>query len=49
MFNKITALRMGILEKNIITADESTMEEKFHSYRRDKKNSGRATAMIAFK
>ena len=49
MFNKITALRMGILEENIITADESTMEEKFHSYRRDNKNSGRATAMIAFK
>ena len=47
-FNKITALRMGISDKNIITASESTMEEKFHSYRREGKSSGRAAALIAF-
>ena len=47
-FNKITALRMGIPDKNIITASESTMEKKFHSYRREGKSSGRATALIAF-
>ena len=47
-FNKISALRMGIPDKNIITASESTMEEKFHSYRREGKDSGRATALIAF-
>ena len=39
---------MGIPDKNIITASESTMEEKFHSYRREGKDSGRATALIAF-
>lgn len=49
MFNKITALRLGILEKNIIISSESTMDKKFHSYRREKEKSGRATAMIAFR
>lgn len=49
MFNKLTALRLGIHEKNIIVSNENTMEEKFHSYRREKEKSGRATAMIAFK
>lgn len=49
MFNKITALRSGILEKNIIISSESTMNKKFHSYRREREKSGRATAMIAFK
>ena len=48
-FNKIIALRMGISDKNIITASESTMEEKFHSHRREGTSAGRATALIAFK
>jgi YfiH family protein len=47
-FNKIIALRMGFSDKNIITASESTLEEKFHSHRREGKASGRATALIAF-
>ena len=47
-FNKIIALRMGIPDKSIITASESTMEERFHSHRREGKISGRATALIAF-
>ena len=38
-----------IKKENLIVASESTFDEKFHSYRREGKNSGRATAMISFK
>ncbi len=48
MFNYLMALELGILEKNIVISEENTYDEKFHSYRRDKTNSGRATAMITF-
>lgn len=49
IFNKITALRLGINEKNLIISDEDTWNEKFHSYRRERKKSGRAAAVISFK
>ena len=43
------SLKLGIKQENLIVADESTFDEKFHSYRREGKNAGRATAMISFK
>ncbi len=36
------------LEENLITTNEDTFDEKFHSYRREGKSSGRATATITF-
>lgn len=48
-FNELMALKLGIRKENLIVASESTFDEKFHSYRREGKNSGRATAMISFK
>ena len=48
-FNELMALKFGIKKENLIIANESTFNEKFHSYRRDGKNAGRATAMISFK
>ena len=48
-FNELMALKLGIKKENLIVAKESTFDEKFHSYRREGKNSGRATAMICFK
>ena len=42
-------LKLGIKEENLITTNEDTFDEKFHSYRRERKNAGRATAMISFK
>ena len=48
-FNELMALKLGIKKENLIIANESTFNEKFHSYRRDGKNAGRATAMISFK
>ena len=48
-FNELMALKFGIKKENLIVANESTFNEKFHSYRRDGKNAGRATAMISFK
>ena len=48
-FNELMALKLGIKQENLIVADESTFDEKFHSYRRERKNAGRATAMISFK
>ena len=48
-FNELMALKLGIKQENLIVADESTFDEKFHSYRREGKNAGRATAMISFK
>ena len=48
-FNELMALKVGIKKENLIIANESTFNEKFHSYRRDGKNAGRATAMISFK
>ena len=48
-FNELMALKLGIKKENLIVAKESTFDEKFHSYRREGKNSGRATAMISFK
>ena len=48
-FNELMALKLGIKKENLIVASESTFDEKFHSYRREGKNSGRATAMISFK
>ncbi|EEY33891.1 peptidoglycan editing factor PgeF [Pseudoleptotrichia goodfellowii] len=48
IFNKITALNLGIKEENLIVSEEDTWDEKFYSYRREGKRAGRATAMIAF-
>ena len=48
-FNELMALKFGIKKENLIVANESTFNEKFHSYRRDGKNAERATAMISFK
>ena len=48
-FNELMALKFGIKKENLIVANESTFNEKFHSYRREGKNAGRATAMISFK
>ena len=48
IFNKITALNLGIKEENLIVSEEDTWDEKFYSYRREGKQAGRATAMIAF-
>ena len=48
-FNELMALKFGIKKENLIIANESTFNEKFHSYRREGKNAGRATAMISFK
>ena len=48
-FNELMALKLGIKQKNLIVAAESTFDGKFHSYRREGKNAGRATAMISFK
>jgi len=48
-FNELMALKLGIKQENLIVAAESTFDEKFHSYRREGKNAGRATAMISFK
>ena len=48
-FNELMALKLGIKQENLIVATESTFDEKFHSYRREGKNAGRATAMISFK
>ena len=47
-FNELMALKLGIKQENLIVAAESTFDEKFHSYRREGKNAGRATAMISF-
>ena len=48
-FNELMALNLGIKKENLIVAKENTFDEKFYSYRREGKNSGRATAMISFK
>ena len=48
-FNELMALKLGIKQEKLIVATESTFDEKFHSYRREGKNAGRATAMISFK
>ena len=48
-FNELIALKFGIKKGNLIVATESTFDEKFHSYRREGKNAGRATAMISLK
>ncbi|WP_455042754.1 peptidoglycan editing factor PgeF [Leptotrichia buccalis] len=48
-FNELMALKFGIKKENLIIANESTFNEKFHSYRREGKNAGRAIAMISFK
>ena len=48
-FNELMALKLGIKQENLIVAAESTFDGKFHSYRREGKNAGRATAMISFK
>ena len=48
-FNELMALKLGIKQENLIVASESTFDGKFHSYRREGKNAGRATAMISFK
>ena len=48
-FNELMAFKLGIKQENLIVATESTFDEKFHSYRRERKNAGRATAMISFK
>mgnify|MGYP000895254573 FL=1 len=47
-FNEIMALKLGILKENLIVSNEDTFNPKFHSYRREGKMSGRATAMISF-
>ncbi|MDO5088704.1 MAG: polyphenol oxidase family protein [Leptotrichiaceae bacterium] len=49
IFNKITALDFGIKRENLIVSEENTWDKKFHSYRREGKNSGRAAAVISFK
>ena len=41
-------LKLGIKDENLITTNEDTFDEKFHSYRREGKSSGRATATITF-
>ena len=48
-FNELMALKLGIKQENLIVANESTFDKKFHSYRKEGKNAGRATAMISFK
>ena len=48
-FNELMAFKLGIKQENLLVATESTFDEKFHSYRREGKNAGRATAMISFK
>ena len=48
-FNELMSLKLGIKQENLIVAAESTFDGKFHSYRREGKNAGRATAMISFK
>ena len=47
-FNEIMALKLGILKENLIISNEDTFDPRFHSYRREGKMSGRATAMISF-
>ena len=42
----ITQIKNG--EENLIVSNEDTFNPKFHSYRREGKMSGRATAMISF-
>lgn len=49
LFNKMMAIKLGILEKNIIVSSENTYDLKFHSYRREKEKSGRAMALITIK
>lgn len=45
--NKMLAVRNGILLQNIYTSNISTYSDKrFHSYRRDKKNSGRMALLM---
>lgn len=49
-FNFLNLKRNGILEKNIIVNNYCTYEDKrFHSFRREKENSGRAGGFIYFK
>ena len=48
-FNKLTALKLGIPENNIIVSEKSTMENEFHSHRRDKEKAGRAAGIVAFR
>ena len=48
-FNKQILLRMGIKEENIITSNNCTYRDEFHSYRRDGDLSGRNGAFIYFK
>ena len=47
-FNKITALKLGIKEENLVISNENTWNEEFHSYRRDREKSGRAAGIIFF-
>lgn len=47
-FNKLMALKLGILEENIIISEENTFDDKFHSHRRDGKSAGRAMGVISF-
>ncbi len=47
-FNEIMALKLGILKEKLIISNEDTFDPRFHSYRREGKMSGRATAMISF-
>ena len=47
-FYEIMVLKLGIKEENLITTNEDTFDEKFHSYRREGKSSERATATITF-
>ena len=48
-FNKLLLLEAGIKEENIIISDKCTYRDEFHSYRRDKENSGRNGGFIYFK
>lgn len=49
-FNFLNLKKNGILENNIIVNDYCTYEdERFHSFRREKENSGRAGGFIYFK
>ena len=48
-FNELMAVKLGIKKENLIVANENTFDERFHSYRREGKDSGRAAAMISFR
>lgn len=48
LFNKLLFLKKGIKTENIIENALCTYENKFHSYRRDGKNSGRNGGFICF-